>query len=103
MHIEIEKDLIPYRFDMALADELFTFEVNYNDRFDFFTIDIEKDGEPLVHGQKVSLNRPLFSSLNDERLPKVYIIPLDESGEQIRVTYENLGDTVFLFVGEDVE
>jgi hypothetical protein len=103
MHIEIEKDLIPYRFDIELADELFTFEVNYNDRFDFFTIDLWKDGEVVVYGQKININKPLFSPLTDQRLPKVYIIPLDESGEATRVTYENLGETVFLFIGEAIE
>ena len=100
MIIEIEKDLIPFRFDMELANELFTFEVHYNARFDFFTIDVEKDGKPLILGDKLMLNKPLFSTFTDERLPKVYIIPMDEAGEVDRITYDNFGKRVFLYVGE---
>lgn len=101
MYIDIDKSQIPYQFDIVLADELFTFEIHYNARFDFFTAGLKKDGDILVEGQKITLNRPLFSSLTDSRLPRLYILPLDESGEATRVSYENLGKTVFLFLGED--
>jgi hypothetical protein len=100
VHLDIEKELLPYRFDMELADELFTFEVQHNERFDFFTIDLKKDGETLVLGEKVMLNRVLFSLVADPRLPKVYLIPLDESGVESRVSYDNLGEKVFIYIGE---
>lgn len=100
MYIEIEKDLIPYRFDIELVDELFTFEINYNNSFDFFTVNVEKDGEVLVIGEKLMLNKTLFSSLTDGRLPKGYLIPLNDGGDDERITFDNLGQTVFVFVGE---
>lgn len=103
MYIDIDKSLIPYRFDIELAGELFTMEVNYNSRFSFFTVGIEKDGEILVANEKLMLNKPLFSTFTDLRLPKVYIIPFDEEGVEDRITYDNLGKTVFLFVGENYE
>ncbi|MCP1176197.1 hypothetical protein NKS28_01470 [Bacillus sp. 1663tsa1] len=100
MHIEIIKEEIPYRFEMELAKELFTFEVHYNKRYDFFTIGIEKDGQVIVAGEKVVLDAPLFYSLNDKRLPKVTITPKDNSGSETRITFRNLGKTVLLEIGE---
>lgn len=35
-YIPIEKENIPYQFDIELGADLFTLEVNYNERFDFF-------------------------------------------------------------------
>lgn len=102
MHVSIDKNLIPYNFEMQLANEMFKFTVNYNDRFDFFTVDIEKNGVVLVLGEKLVLNKPLFSSLSNPQLPKLYIIPLDESGEQTRITWDNLDSKIFLFIGEDI-
>jgi hypothetical protein len=102
MEIEIDKEAIPYKFDMELGGELFTFDVGYNERFDFFTIGLEKDGEVIVAGEKVVLNQPLFYSLTDTRLPKVLVIPLDQAGNQARVNYDNLSKSVLLLVGEKI-
>jgi hypothetical protein len=46
--MEIEKELLPYRFDMELANELFTFEVHHNERFNFIAIDLIKNGENII-------------------------------------------------------
>jgi len=101
-YIEIEKDLIPYRFEMDLPDE-YEFEIGYNARFDFFTVDLYKEGNALVVGEKLILDRPLFEDLASVDLPKVKIIPMDRVGEENRITYENLERTVFLYVidGDD--
>ena len=103
MYIEIEKDEIPYDFEIELGGELFTLEINYNERFDFFTVSLEKDGETIVSGEKMVLNQPLFYSLTDDRLPKVLLIPMDESGTEERITYSNLEGSIFLEVAELVE
>ncbi|MEV9639470.1 hypothetical protein ABZ756_02080 [Mammaliicoccus sciuri] len=97
-YIEIDKDEIPYRFTIDLADEEFEFEINYNNRFDFFTIDLYKDGRTLVVGEKLILDRPLFTDLVDIELPKVTITPKDRSNNETRITYDNLEKTAFLFV-----
>lgn len=99
-YIEIEKDLIPYSFEIDLANDEYEIEVHYNNRFDFFTIDLFKDGKPLVLGEKLMLDRPLFDGLANIYLPKVKIIPLDRAGEATRITYDNLESTVFLYVFE---
>jgi hypothetical protein len=98
MILPIEKELIPYKFEIELVNELFTFEVHYNKRFDYFTIDISKNEQPLVYGEKLILNRPLFDGLVNIELPKVNIVPRDRAEIETRITYDNLSETVFLYV-----
>ena len=97
--IPIQKELIPYSFEILLGDELFKLAVNYNEAADIFTVALYKGdvlvcgGEPLVYGT------PLFSDIYKARqYPSITIVPLDESGAENRVTYSNLGDTVFLCI-----
>jgi hypothetical protein len=99
-YVEIEKDLIPYRFEISLSDAIFTFEVHYNSEYDFFTMDLERDGETLVTGNKLVYGVPLFTNCVDDRLPQEEIIPYDESGIHQEVTWATLGETVFLYVFE---
>jgi hypothetical protein len=102
-YIDIDKESIPYSFEMELSEEVFEFEVNYNESFDFFTVDLFKNGEPLVLGEKLVLNKPLFENRVSIDLPKVRMIPKDRAGATKRITFSNLNETVFLFVGEDNE
>ncbi|KOY81578.1 hypothetical protein I6G82_08325 [Lysinibacillus macroides] len=102
-YIDIDKNEIPYSFEIELAGEVFEFEVNYNQAHDFFTLDLFKNGGALVVGEKLILNRPLFRNRIDIQLPKVQIIPLDRANSATRITYENLNETVFLYVGEPDE
>ncbi|MCZ8518889.1 phage baseplate plug family protein [Paenibacillus caseinilyticus] len=99
-YIDIDKTVIPYRFEISLADVFYTFEVHYNAEHDFFTVDLERDGEVLVYGEKLVYGVPLFRAIRDRRFPAWEIVPLDESGNQTEVTWETLGESVFLFVGE---
>lgn len=104
-YIDIEKEQIPYRFDISLAEENFTFEVHYNAEYDFFTVDLERDGEALAVGEKLVYGMPLFYDIMDNRFPKLPIVPFDESDKSKVVTWETLGKSVFLYVieGEDDE
>lgn len=97
-YIEIEKENIPYSFEMDFGAETFELEIRYNDTFDYFTIDLYKDGEILVYGEKIVYGVPLFDDYYDQRFPAPTIIPLDESGNETSVTFENMNDTVFLMV-----
>ncbi|MFC2948529.1 phage baseplate plug family protein [Virgibacillus sediminis] len=97
-YVPVEKENIPYRFDIALPIEIFTFEVKYNETHDFFTIDLFKGDETLVLGEKIVYGMPLFDDVYDHRFPAPTIIPWDESGNEQEVTYDNLGETVFLVV-----
>lgn len=97
--IEITKSMIPYTFEISLADETFEITVNYNAYADMFTLSLEKDGEticagePIIYG--VSLWKDVFVC---GKYPEVEIVPIDESGNMNSVTFENFNDTVFLTV-----
>lgn len=96
--LPIDKDSIPYRFDIRIIDETFTFEIHYNAEHDFFTVDLSKGEEVLVYGEKIVYGRPLFSAYADPRFPKAAIIPFDDSESETRVTFDNLNRTVFLYL-----
>ncbi|BFH11056.1 hypothetical protein WJ0W_007039 [Paenibacillus melissococcoides] len=98
--IPIEKDSIPYQFDIALGVDIFTFEVNYNERFDFFTLDLMKDDQVLLQGVKLVYGVPVFAGIEDHRFPVPLIVPVDEAGRETAVTWGNFGETVFLAYGE---
>ena len=53
-YIEIDKDEIPYSFEIELAGEVFEIEVNYNQTYDFFTVDLFKDGGFLLLEKNLS-------------------------------------------------
>ncbi|MEY9097073.1 hypothetical protein [Paenibacillus sp. RC84] len=104
-YIPIEKDLIPYRFDMSLAGRVYTFEVHYNEEFDFFTLDLELDEEVLVTGEKIVYEMPLFDGIEDSRFPQLTLVPFDESGLSNEVNWNTLNETVFIYLpdGDDDE
>lgn len=98
-YIDIEKNLIPYRFDISISNEVFTFEVHYNADYDFFTIDLSKGSEVLVLGEKLIYGTPLFQDIRDIRYPKLTITPFDVSGNSESVIWETLSVNVFLYLG----
>lgn len=99
-YIEIDKESIPYSFEIELGEEVFEIEVNYNESGDFFTVDLFKNGYALVLGEKLILNTPLFNNKVSIELPKVTLIPIDRAGLSSRITWENMNETVFLYVGD---
>ncbi|WP_333638216.1 phage baseplate plug family protein [Tissierella praeacuta] len=100
-YIDINKDMIPYRFDITLVDETYTFEVNYNSLKDYFTIDLYKNDEIIVLGEKLVYGKPLFLTSQHKDIPKVDILPLDLTNKTERITFENLNREVFLFLVGD--
>lgn len=103
--IEINKELIPYEFDISLANETFRIGIDYNETAAFFTLSLSKRnedtgaydeicaGEPIVYG--VPLWNDVYKS---GKFPAPVIIPYDESGESDAVTFDNLNRTVFLTI-----
>jgi len=100
VYIPIQKNQVPYRFEILLGAEPFEIEVRYNADFDFFTLDLYKDGEALVYGEKLVYGVPLFVDVFDQRFPVLQLVPRDDAGLEERVGYSNLGETVFLQVVE---
>lgn len=97
-YISIEKNLIPYRFDIAIEGKTYAFEVHYNSENDYFTIDLYRNGQLVIAGVKVVYGRPLFAANKYLDVPQITIIPLDASGQTDRVTWDNLNETVFLWL-----
>lgn len=96
--ILIDLENVPYSFNILLADDLFNLEVNYNENADLFTISLSKDDE-LICVEPIIYNVPLFSDCYmPEKYPAITITPIDESGEENTVSYDNFGKTVFLVI-----
>lgn len=99
-YIEINKNQIPYAFNILLADQWFELLIDYNKTADMFTVAVYKDDE-LLTSEPLVLNVPLFQDTYKPGFPAVNIIPCDPSGTSSRVTWDNLGETVFLTIDDE--
>jgi hypothetical protein len=100
-YIDIDKIMIPYRFEVSIKNETFTFEIRYNTIDDFFTVDLYKNDKIIILGEKIIYGKPLFLNAHYKDIPKVDILPYDLSQTTDRVTYENLNNKVFLYLVGD--
>lgn len=98
LHLPVEKEAIPYSVDIRVAGMTYTFTFNYNAEGDFFTVDLVQNEEILVLGEKIVYGRALFTSYLDERFPPAAIIPVDLSMQADQVGWNELGESVFLYV-----
>lgn len=98
--IIINKEMIPYSFEIALDDTgIYTIEVNYNKMGDFFTLSLYKEETLLTGGQPIRYGCPLFVDISDvDTFPSVVITPIDEAGMVNDITYSNFNDTIFLCI-----
>ncbi len=99
-YIEINKELMPYSFEISLADEIFTIEVNYNKAGDFFTLALYKDDEVVCAGEKIVYGVPLWQDVyQSDKYPALIVLPKAENADDVSaVTFDNLNNTVFLFI-----
>lgn len=101
--IIIEKDLIPYTFEIVLGNENFEFSIDYNETADLFTISLYKD-DILIVTEPIIYNQPLFGDVYMvDKYPVIVIVPIDESGQETEVTRENFGSSVFLCIDDTEE
>lgn len=96
--IPIQKDMIPYRFDIILNGKTFTFDVKYNAMSDFFTVDLLRNDQYIVIGEKIVYGRTLFLNQRHLDVPDIAIVPYDLSLNEYDVTWDNLNNTVFLWI-----
>ncbi len=97
MIIDINKDLCPYQFDIQLGGTTYTTEIRYNNEFDYFTVDLSIGETIIINGEKILYGRELFQSHKHLNVPSDIVV-FDASDEQIRAGYEQLGETVFLYM-----
>ena len=101
-YIPIDKENLPERFEFDLGAETFILEFRYNELFDHFTCNLfDMEEEALVLGEKLVLNKPMWSDLTNVDLPAPTIIPMDLAGNEDRVTFSNLGVSVFLYIDDE--
>lgn len=98
-YIEIKKELVPYSFNILLADEWFELYVGYNKAADLFTVTLYKD-DVLIASEPLILGVPLFQDIYQPgRFPAVTLVPYGPT--ETAVTFDNLGETVFLTVDDE--
>lgn len=97
-YINIDKNQIPYEFELVIDKETFQFEINYNSVGDFFTVSVKKDHELVLSNYKAVYGVALFDNLRHLKLPRLWIFPYDTTGKADRISYENLNEDVFLYV-----
>lgn len=96
-YLPIEKDKIPYGYEIQLDQVTYTIRFDYNPGFDFFTVEISQGETVLTSGEKLLYGKRILSSYDYIDFPP--IVPLDLNGVENRITWENLMTTVFLWVG----
>ena len=106
-YLPIEKDKIPYTFDVKLSGKTYTISLRYNNYSNEFTADLELDGETLVKGKKILIGKPIFEEFaydnNGNKNPKFYdemLVPYDLSWQEEVLTLENLTEKVQIYVIE---
>lgn len=97
--IPIEKELIPYSFEILLGAELYELGLKYNEKAELFTVTLSKDGEVLVYDEPIIYGNILFENEYQSGVfPALEMQAWDESGEETEITYDNFGETVFLTI-----
>lgn len=96
--IEINKKLVPYSFTILLDDQWYELLIDYNKTADLFTVTLYKDDELIITEPVVYGVRLFHDVWQPEDYPAIEIVPLDESGQNAAVTFDNLSVTVFLTV-----
>lgn len=96
--IEINKKLVPYSFTILLGDQWYELLIDYNKTADLFTVTLYKDDELIITEPVVYGVRLFHDVWQPEDYPAIEIVPLDESGQNAAVTFDNMSVTVFLTV-----
>jgi len=106
--LPIEKDKIPYTFDVNLSNKVYSITLKYNNFSDEFTADLSLGDKILVQGKKLLLGESIFGDFaldNSGNLREDFysesIIPYDLTWQEDKLSLDNLGIKVFLYVIED--
>ncbi|VDG31369.1 hypothetical protein MUDAN_DOGOELCO_03217 [Lactiplantibacillus mudanjiangensis] len=97
----VNKYDFPTMYEVMLGTRTFNFEFLYRESMGTFYVNLYDENEaPLVMGERLVYGQALFAMVNDERLPDEDIIPMDESGQEHEVNWDNFGNTVFLCIDD---
>ena len=102
--IEIDKNLIPYRFKIKITNGIFQLGIRYNDYADRIYVDLFTDtGDIIQDNETMTYGIPLFKNVMEDvngnlnpSYPDKYIQPLAPDGVEVECNLENLGVSYFL-------
>ncbi|ATN94277.1 hypothetical protein [Lysinibacillus phage vB_LspM-01] len=105
-YLEIRKENLPEQFELTGGNETYVTRFMYNETTDKFSVSLYKrtpDGlEPIVLGEVLIINKPLWSDFIPDILPGQTLIPKDLSNIEDKITWDNFGVSVFLYVDDDI-
>ena len=97
--VVVDKNNLPYKFELNIKEVIYDFIISYNQTYDFFTITLIKDKIILIESERAVLNQPLFTTVNEapETTMGIYGINTDVK----ELTFENLNFQTALVFLED--
>ena len=98
-YIPIDVDNLPEIFEFDIGVITYYIGINYNTVDESFTLDLyDMRMNPIVLGEVLILDSPLWADCGNDKLPLTTLIPMDESGNETVITKSNLMKTVFLYI-----
>lgn len=95
--LQFDKRKIPIEFYLTSDGVKYKFKLRYNKARNSLYLDLYLDDDTIV-SEKITYGVPLFSSLTDYRKPNLTLIAYDISNSAEIVTYQNLNDSVYIYV-----
>lgn len=74
--------------------------VDYNITADMFTVAVYKD-DKLITSEPLILDTPLFKDTYQPGFPALSIVPVALDKSETRITWDNMGKTVFLTIDDE--
>lgn len=106
-HIPIDKENLPEQFQLNYGGDSFLTRFDYNATYDFFSVSLYKVGgdgmEEIIIGEQLVLEKPLWSDMIPDITIGPLFIPMDLSGLETAITWDNFGQSVFLYVDDDIQ
>jgi len=97
-YIELDLSNFPNMYEIDMGNRTYFYRLNYADETKLFTLDIyDMQEEPIVFGEPLVLDKPLWADIINPKLPSVDITPISTNGDEISL--ETLNRTVFLRYG----
>lgn len=101
-YLPVPKENIPVRMLVIVDGVQYEFSFFYNKTGDFFTVTLAREGQDIITGEKVVLDKPLFTII-DPPFDETYFIPLDVSDLLDRISYDNWGTGVRIYTFQRVD
>lgn len=97
-YVPIDTNDLPDIFDINLADENYTFRIDYNRVADYYTVTIIKDEQTILEQEPLLLGQLVGIDLPDKRLPRTDMRVMDETEHAADAGMGNLGNNVKLYL-----